>query len=170
MEKPDALVEWVDGLLRQFGPASSLYKSWLAKDDKANKIAGMLWLYYAIHPEENERTGINFGQRVRALVETVYWLQTSVQHRGFRTTLENVGALSFTIAVQSGKWGTWDVPNSVIGAHHSACEAFVKKWLESFHEETNLALHSLLKPTIARRIALMHGTTKARWEREARAF
>ncbi|BGP33985.1 hypothetical protein JCM10296v2_005800 [Rhodotorula toruloides] len=30
--------------------------------------------------------------------------------------------------------------------------------------------HSLLKPTIARRVALMHGTTKARWEREARAF
>jgi hypothetical protein len=30
--------------------------------------------------------------------------------------------------------------------------------------------HSLLKPEIARRVALMHGTTKARWERHARAF
>lgn len=29
---------------------------------------------------------------------------------------------------------------------------------------------SLLKPEIARRVALMHGTTKARWERQARAF
>lgn len=30
--------------------------------------------------------------------------------------------------------------------------------------------HSLLKPTIGRRVARMHGTTKGRWEREARAF
>ncbi|PRQ74163.1 hypothetical protein AAT19DRAFT_14516 [Rhodotorula toruloides] len=30
--------------------------------------------------------------------------------------------------------------------------------------------HSLLKPEIGRRVARMHGTTKARWEREARAF
>ncbi|BGP33995.1 hypothetical protein JCM10296v2_005810 [Rhodotorula toruloides] len=29
---------------------------------------------------------------------------------------------------------------------------------------------SLLKPEIGRRVARMHGTTKARWEREARAF
>ncbi|BGO93509.1 hypothetical protein NBRC10512_007463 [Rhodotorula toruloides] len=30
--------------------------------------------------------------------------------------------------------------------------------------------HSLLKPEISRRVALMHGTTKQRWERQARAF
>lgn len=29
---------------------------------------------------------------------------------------------------------------------------------------------SLLKPEIGRRVALMHGTTKRRWERQARAF
>ncbi|PRQ74162.1 hypothetical protein AAT19DRAFT_14515 [Rhodotorula toruloides] len=31
-------------------------------------------------------------------------------------------------------------------------------------------LHSLLKPEIGRRVARMHGTTKARWERDAGAF
>ncbi|KAJ8292909.1 hypothetical protein OF846_003634 [Rhodotorula toruloides] len=30
--------------------------------------------------------------------------------------------------------------------------------------------YSLLKPEIGRRVALMHGTTKQRWERQARAF
>ncbi|GAA6056545.1 hypothetical protein NBRC10513_007134 [Rhodotorula toruloides] len=30
--------------------------------------------------------------------------------------------------------------------------------------------HSLLKPEIGHRVALMHGTTKRRWERQARAF
>ncbi|BGO93543.1 hypothetical protein NBRC10512_000721 [Rhodotorula toruloides] len=30
--------------------------------------------------------------------------------------------------------------------------------------------HSLLKPEIGRRVARMHGTTKARWERDAAAF
>ncbi|BGP01953.1 hypothetical protein JCM10021v2_005668 [Rhodotorula toruloides] len=170
MSAPHALVEWVDGLLRQFGPASSQLKSWIALEDKPTKIADMMWWYYAIHPEENERTGIIFGQRVRALVETVFWLQASIPYRGFRKTLDTVGVVSFTAAIQSGKWGHWDVPDNMIEAHQAASKNFVKKWLESFHEETGLTAYSLLKPTIARRVALMHGTTKARWERDARSF
>ncbi|KAK4336504.1 hypothetical protein RTBOTA2_005275 [Rhodotorula toruloides] len=131
----------------------SSLKSWIALEDKPTKIADMMWWYYAIHPEENERTGIIFGQRVRALVETVFWLQASIPYRGFRK-----------------KWGHWDVPDNMIEAHQAASKNFVKKWLESFHEETGLTAYSLLKPTIARRVALMHGTTKARWERDARSF
>ncbi|BGP33983.1 hypothetical protein JCM10296v2_005798 [Rhodotorula toruloides] len=170
MSTPDALVEWVDGLLRQLGPPSSTLKHWIAMEDKAKKIADMLWWYRTVHPEENERTGISFGQRVRALVATVFWLQASIPYLGLKKTLETVGVVSFTAAVQSGRWGTWHVPPNMVGAHHTACETFVKKWLESFSEETGLALHSLFKPAIARRVALMHGTTKARWEREARPF
>lgn len=136
MGTPDALVEWVDGLLRQFAPLSSQYQSWIAKDDKANKIAGMLWWYYATHPEENERTGISFGQRLRALVETAFWLQASVQHRGLRKvrcssqswsdrssdmfphflaqTLENVGVVSFTTAIQTGVRFSGPFPDPVV--------------------------------------------------------
>lgn len=40
----------------------------------------------------------------------------------------------------------------------------LRAWYAVFEER------SLVKPSIGRRVALMHGTTKQRWERQARAF
>ncbi|BGP33960.1 hypothetical protein JCM10296v2_005769 [Rhodotorula toruloides] len=44
-------------------------------------------------------------------------------------------------------------------------------FLGPFHGQYNSSnQRSLLKPEIARRVALMHGMTKGRWERQARGF
>ncbi|BGO93508.1 hypothetical protein NBRC10512_007462 [Rhodotorula toruloides] len=44
-------------------------------------------------------------------------------------------------------------------------------FLGPFHGQYNSSnQRSLVKPEIARRVALMHGTTKERWQRQARAF
>lgn len=80
MAKPPRLQNWVRGLLGELALAHGELDAWIAREEKATKLANMLWWFHTTHPEENQRTGVPFEQRVRALIETVYWLHTSLAH------------------------------------------------------------------------------------------
>lgn len=77
-QRPPRLKNWVHGLLREIALSYGDLDAWIAHEAKPTKIADMLWWYHTIHPEEKRRTGVPFEQRVRALIETVYWLHTSI--------------------------------------------------------------------------------------------
>jgi hypothetical protein len=47
---------------------------------------------------------------------------------------------------------------------------FVEKWEKKWRKQVGINAHTLVKPQIAHRVAMMHGTTKERWEKAARAF
>lgn len=80
MPTPPALVKWVDGLLSQIVlPNDELDQeldAWITEDNKPTKIANMLWWYHE-KAGPNEHARVSYGQRVQALIETVYWLTLS---------------------------------------------------------------------------------------------
>jgi hypothetical protein len=76
MSAPPAVVNWADGLLSQIELPDGELDAWIMGDDKPTKIANMLWWYHE-KAGPNEHARVSYGQRVRALIETVYWLTLS---------------------------------------------------------------------------------------------
>ncbi|BGP33987.1 hypothetical protein JCM10296v2_005802 [Rhodotorula toruloides] len=147
-----ALVRTLLAELQVEGIAKQDFDNWLVANQR-DKVAQLAQVLRGLGSME---TAIR-KKRVDAFLSSVFWLKLSL----LLETIHNAKINYFSITSSKQEEDAKLARLSFLS--HWKTELLPIRY--AVFEE-----RALLKPTIARRVALMHGTTKARWEREARAF
>ncbi|BGP01929.1 hypothetical protein NBRC10513v2_005569 [Rhodotorula toruloides] len=129
-----------------------------------------------VHLEGHLNEGV-FSRHLKALEQTVSACRQTLRARAIlydsqMPTTDQLDRWSSTSTSDQTEDGLIRNLNLKLLQDHADHQNYILPgFLGPFHGQYNSSnQHSLLKPEIARRVALMHGTTKGRWERQARAF
>ncbi|BGO93544.1 hypothetical protein NBRC10512_000720 [Rhodotorula toruloides] len=191
-----ALLGWVHCVLNELRPfvEAPVFDRWLHHDkegnaeDKVTVIANALQNLWDIRSPTHLITK-DFGRRVDAFLDSVFFRRTGlagdmgpddsdfwrmVRHRSLLAT----PLANFMSAVNRGAIHRYGQPTNLSDEVDLERRNFRMHWKgellrvlnSSSTTASSTAAHSLLKPEIGRRVAMMYGTSKARWERNARAF
>ncbi|BGP33984.1 hypothetical protein JCM10296v2_005799 [Rhodotorula toruloides] len=173
------MITWVQGVLDELRPlvGDQQFNAWLVAGNrqKIPEIALMLQSRGDPH-SANYLPTKNLTKTIKAFLTSVFYLKLSLANLGGSSPaayLVHAATIhTFVSCIQHAKvntFGTTEEQRAAVALDLSGFIATRQEQLLTIWY-TIISGHSLLKPTIGRRVALMHGTTKARWERGARAF
>ncbi|BGP10000.1 hypothetical protein OF846_003670 [Rhodotorula toruloides] len=191
-----ALLGWVHSVLNELRPfvEAPVFDHWLHHDkegnaeDKVTVIANALQNLWDIRSPTHLITK-DFGRRVDAFLDSVFFRRKGLEgdmdpndsdfwRMVRQRSLLATPLANFMSAVNRGETHRYGQPTNLSDEVDLERRRFRTRWKGELLRVWNspsttassTAAHSLLKPEIGHRVAKMHGTSKRRWEREARAF